>query len=334
MAKIILMEPFSFFKAKDDQTAIKTLSEEKKGRYLAGSTNLVDLMRRHVETPSLLVDINDLNLKKIEFTGNKLRIGALVTNSDLAYHKDVVKYFPVLSQAILSGASPQIRNMATTGGNILQRTRCPYFYDTAFPCNKREPGSGCSAINGYNRMHAVLGTSDQCIATHPSDMCVAMIALDAVIRVRGESGSRDILFKDFHLEPGNAPDKENVLKHGELIEAVEIPSLPFAKKSAYIKVRDRTSFEFALASAAVALDINNGMIKSARIGMGGIATKPWRAEKAEQVLAGKKFDEKILEEAATTEMSEAKPHKHNEFKIALAKRTLVRALKKVGGLHE
>jgi len=326
------MEPFSFIRAKDSQTAIKAVVEEPHAKFLAGSTNLVDLMRMNIEKPSRIVDINDLALKRVEFSSGSMHIGALVTNTDLAFHPEIVKHFPVLSQAILSGASPQIRNRATAGGNILQRTRCVYFYDTAFPCNKREPGSGCSAINGYNRMHAVFGTSDKCIATHPSDMCVALVALDAVVHITGNAGNRSIPFKDFHLLPGNTPEKENVLQHEELITSIEIPSLPFAKRSYYLKVRDRASFDFALVSAAIALDINNGVIKAARIAMGGVGTKPWRAEKAEQVLVGAKVSNQTFENAATAEMKDGKPLAYNGFKVELGRRTLIRALKTTGGM--
>jgi xanthine dehydrogenase YagS FAD-binding subunit len=326
------MEPFSFVHATDNQTAIKAVLEEPMAKFLAGSTNLVDLMRMNIESPSRIVDINGLAFKKIVFSSGSLHIGALVTNTDLAYHPDIIKHFPVLSQAVLSGASPQIRNRATTGGNILQRTRCAYFYDTAFPCNKREPGSGCSAINGYNRMHAVLGTSEQCIAAHPSDMSVALVALDAVVHIMGSAGERNVPFKDFHLLPGNTPEKENVLQHGELITSIEIPKLDFAKRSTYLKVRDRASFEFALVSAAVALDINNGVIRAARVALGGVGTKPWRAEKAEKILTGSKANEQTYEAAALAEMKDAKPLTHNGFKVELAKRALIRALKTTGGM--
>jgi xanthine dehydrogenase YagS FAD-binding subunit len=330
------MDPFSFVSAKDSQTAIKAVMEDRQAKFMAGSTNLVDLMRMNVEKPTRIVDINflsDIDLKKIKFSSaGGVRIGALVSNTDLAFHPEIVNRFPVLSQAILSGASPQIRNRATVGGNILQRTRCPYFYDIEFPCNKREPGTGCSAVNGYNRMHAVLGTSEKCIATHPSDMCVALTALGALVHLTGNTGSRTIPFTEFHLMPGNTPEKETVLEHGELITAIEIPPLSFAKRSYYLKVRDRASFDFALVSAAVAMDISQGIIQAVRIGIGGVGTKPWRAVKAEKILTGARVSDSNFEAAASAELTDAKPLLHNEFKIVLAGRTLVRALKTIGGM--
>ena len=326
------MEPFSFYRAKDNTTAIKAVVEDESAKYMAGSTNLVDLMRMNIEKPSRIVDISDLALKKITFSSGTAHIGALVSNTDLAFHPEIVKHFPVLSEAILSGASPQIRNRATVGGNILQRTRCAYFYDTVFPCNKRDPGTGCSAINGYNRMHAILGTSDACIATHPSDMCVALMALDAVVHVTGNNSNRSIPFKDFHLLPANTPQKENVLQHGELITSIEIPSTPFAKRSCYLKVRDRASYEFALVSAAIVMDIQNGTIRAARVAIGGVGTKPWRAEKAEKILVGAKVSDQVYEDAAAEEMKSARPLMYNGFKVELAKRTMIRALKTTGGM--
>ena len=237
------MEPFTIQQAIDPQAAIRAAGAVAGSKYIAGGTNLVDLMKMYVETPAVLININSLDLQKIgSLSGGGIRIGALVRNSDLAYHPLIQKRYPVLSQALLSGASPQLRNMATTGGNILQRTRCPYFFDVSFPCNKRNPGAGCSAINGYNRSHAVLGGSDHCIATHPSDMCVAMAALDASIRVQGPEGEKVIPFTDFHLVPGETPEKETVLKPGELITAVDIPRLPHSARSHYLKVRDRASY--------------------------------------------------------------------------------------------
>jgi xanthine dehydrogenase YagS FAD-binding subunit len=286
----------------------------------------------YIETPQQLVDISSLDLKRIETLPNgNIRIGALVKNSDLAYDQTISTRYPMLSKALLAGASAQLRNMATTSGNILQRTRCPYFFDTAMPCNKREPGSGCSAIVGFNRMHAILGTSDKCIATHPSDMCVALAALDAIIRVEGTNGERSINFIDFHLEPGNTPEKENVLQAGELITAVEIPALPFASNSTYVKVRDRHSYEFALTSAAVALDVKNGTIQNARIALGGVGTKPWRAKEAEQSLTGKKANSESFRTAADIALRNAKTYKHNAFKPELCKRTLISALQTIGG---
>ena len=326
------MEPFKLIHPNDQHAAIAS-SGGANAKFIAGGTNLIDLMKLEIEKPAQLVDINFLKLQTIETLPNgNIRIGALVKNSDLAYHPDIMKNYPVLSEALLAGASPQIRNMATVGGNLLQRTRCPYFYDTSFPCNKRVPGSGCSAINGYNRMNAVLVTSTQCIATHPSDMCVAMAALGAIVHVEGLSGKREIPFAEFHLLPGQTPQYETTLKHGELITAVEIPAIPYAAKSHYLKVRDRHSYEFALASAAVIMNILNGRIQAARVALGGVGTKPWRAVLAEKVLTGALANEQTYRTAAAAALSEAKPYKYNEFKIELAKRTLVRALKTVGGM--
>ena len=324
------MEPFRFIRVPDNQAAIKAAGINE-AKFIAGGTNMLDLMKLNIETPKQVIDINKLPLYKIEELQNGgVRIGALVKNSDLSYHPYIVKNFPVLSEALLSGASPQLRNMASVGGNLLQRTRCPYFYSTDFACNKRVPGSGCSAIAGYNRNNAVLGTSDKCIATHPSDMCVAMAALGAVIYVQGANGSRAIPFSGFHLLPGQTPQIEHALKQNELITHVEIPALPFAVRSHYLKVRDRASYEFALASAAVALDIQNGRIQAARIALGGVGTKPWRSVLAEKILTGALANEQTYITAANAALSEAKPYKDNGFKIELAKRTLVRALTTVG----
>jgi xanthine dehydrogenase YagS FAD-binding subunit len=321
------MNPFTYLKAKDINHAVRVTSTHGNSKFIGGGTNIIDLMKMNIESPQYLIDITLLDLKKIEVLGNgNVRIGALVSNSDLAYHNTIETHFPILSQALFAGASPQLRNMATTGGNLLQRTRCYYFYDTATPCNKREPGSGCSAITGYNRMNAILGTSDQCIATHPSDMCVAMAALDAIIRVEGPNGKRSIAFEDFHLLPGNTPDKENDLQPGELITYVEIPPLPFASHSTYLKVRDRSSYEFALISAAIALDVTNGTINAARIALGGVGTKPWRARKAEQSLTGKTAGMDAYKAAADIAMENAAAHTYNAFKPELARRTIISAL--------
>lgn len=324
------MQPFRFIKAQDNQSAIRAAAING-AKFIAGGTNMLDLMKLNIETPKQVVDINNLSLYKVEQLQNGgIRIGALVKNSDLAYHPTIIKNYPVLSEALLSGASPQLRNMATTGGNLMQRTRCPYFYSTDFACNKRLPGSGCAAISGYNRMNAVLGTSDKCIATHPSDMCVAMAALNAIIHVQGPKGIRAIPFSDFHLLPGPTPQFEHNLKQNELIIHVEIPPLPFAARSHYLKVCDRASYEFALASAAVALDIQSGTIKGARIALGGVGTKPWRSVEAEQALVGSAPNEASYKRAADAAMAQAKPYKDNAYKIELAKRTLIRTLTKVG----
>jgi xanthine dehydrogenase YagS FAD-binding subunit len=325
------MESFTIGKAADAKSAIQAASATG-SKYIAGGTNLVDLMKMYVETPAVLVNINSLDLKKVESRpGGGVRIGALVPNSELAYHPLIQHKYPVLSEAILSGASPQLRNMATTGGNILQRTRCPYFFDVSFPCNKRSPGSGCSAIKGYNRSNAILGGSDHCIATHPSDMCVAMAALDASIRVEGLAGERVVPFNDFHLLPGETPEKETVLQPGELISSVDLPSLPHSARSYYLKVRDRASYEFALASAAVVLDMDKDNIRSARIALGGVGTKPWRAVKAEQLLNGRPSLD-LFTAAAAAALEGAIPRSDNGFKIDLAKSTLIRALAIAGGI--
>jgi xanthine dehydrogenase YagS FAD-binding subunit len=326
------MEPFTIQQAADPGAAIRAAGAAAGSKYIAGGTNLVDLMKMHVETPATLININNLDLQKIESRHDGgIRIGALVRNSDLAYHPLIQKRYPVLSQALLSGASPQLRNMATTGGNILQRTRCPYFFDISFPCNKRNPGTGCSAINGYNRSHAILGGSDHCIATHPSDMCVAMTALDASVSVQGPDGERVIPFADFHRLPGETPEKETALKPGELITAVDIPRLSHSARSHYLKVRDRASYEFALASAAVVLEMEDGHIRSGRIALGGVGTKPWRTVKAEQLLTGRPSPE-LFHTVATAALEGARAYTYNGFKIELAKRTLTRALSIAGGI--
>jgi len=324
------MQPFQFITAANERSAIEAASRAK---LLAGGTTLVDLMKLHVERPAALADINGLPLAKVtELDGGGVRVGAMVRNSDMARHELIRRRYPVLSEAILSGASEQVRNMATTGGNLLQRTRCYYFRDTALPCNKRSPGSGCGAIDGYNRIHAVLGGSEHCIATHPSDMCVALVALEAVVRVRGPQGERTIRVDDFHLLPGDHPEREHRLEPDELIVSVDIPAVTFAVHSTYLKVRDRASFAFALASAAVALDVRAGTIQQARVALGGIATKPWRAHEAEAALIGRPARADVYRAAAEAALRGAVPRRHNAFKIELAKRTLVRALTRVGEL--
>jgi xanthine dehydrogenase YagS FAD-binding subunit len=326
------MEPFKFLKAQNNATALMA-ARTRDAKYIAGGTNLIDLMKLNIETPGQLIDINKLSLNQVEELSNGIvRIGALVKNSDLAYHPVIKRKYPVLSQALLAGASPQLRNMASVGGNLMQRTRCPYFYNTDFPCNKRTPGSGCGAIHGYNRTNAVLGTSDKCIATHPSDMCVALAALGATIHVQSESGMRTIPFDEFHLLPEQTPHLEHALKPGELITHIDIPSIPYASRSHYLKVRDRQSYEFALASAAVILNITNGKIENAHIALGGVGTKPWRSSAAEKVLIGNTAHEQNYKKAAEAALSQAKAYKDNTFKIELAKRTLVRALTITGGM--
>lgn len=325
------MEPFKFIKVQDNLAALAGTAVQN-AKLIAGGTNLIDLMKLNIETPKQVVDINKLQLNTVEkLQDGRLRIGALVKNSDLAYHPLIKANYKVLSEALLSGASAQLRNMATVGGNLLQRTRCPYFYNTEFPCNKRIPGSGCPAINGYNRNNAILGTSDMCIAAHPSDMCVALAALGAVVNVQGAKGVRAIPFADFHLVPGKTPNVETVLHQGELITSVDLPAIAYASKSHYLKVRDRASYEFALTSAAVVLDIKGGKIIKAHVALGGVGTKPWRSVAAEKILNGSPANQQTYKAAAEAALSQAKGYKHNSFKIELAKRTLIRALNTVGG---
>ncbi|HEX3587970.1 MAG TPA: xanthine dehydrogenase family protein subunit M [Candidatus Angelobacter sp.] len=321
------MLPFEYAKARNENDAMDRVRASR-AAFVAGGTTLIDLMKLNVMLPAMLVDINGLPLDKIEILPDGgLRIGAMVRNSDMAHHAEVIKRFPVLSQAVLAGASPQLRNMATTGGNLMQRTRCYYFRDTAYACNKRQPGSGCAAIDGFNRIHAVLGGSDQCIATHPSDMAVALVALDAVVHIKSPSGGeRKVAAGDFHLLPGNTPHKETVVEPGELITYVTVPSSKFAASSAYVKLRDRASYEFALASAGAALDLQGNKIHAARLVLGGVATKPWRSPEAEHVLTSGTTDEKTFHAAAEAAMKAAVAHKYNGFKIELAKRAIVRAL--------
>jgi xanthine dehydrogenase YagS FAD-binding subunit len=322
------MNPFSYAYAKGPEEAVAAVSRHRGAKFVAGGTTLVDLLRLDVETPDLLVDINSLPLARIDpLPGGGLRIGAMARNSDLANDPRVRKNYPVLSEALLSGASPQLRNMASVGGNLMQRTRCYYFRDPAYACNKRQPGSGCAALEGYNRIHAVLGASEKCIATHPGDMPVALAALDAVVRTRRpDGGERSIPLTDFHVSYGEDPARESVLEHGELITAVDLPAVPWFARSHYLKVRDRASYEFALASAAVALDLDGRQIRAARVALGGVGTKPWRSREAEQALTGAAAEEKAFQAAADAALRTAKAQKDNGFKIELAKRTLVRAL--------
>ena len=328
------MNPFTYSRAKDADTAIADLSGHANARFLGGGTNLIDLMKSGVETPDHLIDINRLALAQIEeIPGGGLRIGALARNSDVAGHPLVRERYPVLSQALLAGASPQLRNMATVGGNLLQRTRCYYFTDTGFPsCNKRRPGSGCGAIGGFNRIHAILGQSERCIATHPSDMCVALAVLDPAVRVTGPKGPREIRFADFHRLPGDHPERDTNLEPDELILSVDLPDAPWARNSHYLKVRDRASYAFALVSVGAGLELEGGAIKRARIALGGVAHKPWRAHEAEDKLAGLAPTEENFRLAADAALADAKGYQNNEFKIGLAKRSIVRALGTVAGL--
>ena len=327
------MRPFEYQSAADEQAAVTSRGTQLDARYLAGGTTLIDLMKLEVEQPVRLIDINPIPLTRIEaMPGGGVRIGAMVRNSDLAWDETIRRDYPVLSQALLSGASPQLRNMATTGGNLLQRTRCYYFRDTSMPCNKREPGSGCSAIDGFNRIHAILGTSKSCIATHPSDMAVAMAALDATVVTRGAKGVRRIPLVEFHRLPGDTPQIETVLEPGELITHVELPAGDY-RRSHYRKVRDRASYAFALVSVAAAMTMDGGTIKTARVALGGVAHKPWRATDAETLLVGKKPDEAAFRAAADAAVKGAKTYKENGFKVELAKRTIIRTLTEVAAME-
>jgi len=325
------MFPFKYVRATDEATAIDAARAERTTQWIAGGTTLVDLMRLEVMRPAVVVDINPLPLAKIAAKGDGVLIGAMVRNSELATHPMIAERYPLLAQALLSGASPQLRNMATVGGNLMQRTRCPYFRDLATACNKREPGTGCSAMDGYTRSHAVLGTSASCIATHPSDMCVALVALDAVIHAKGPAGERTIAMAELHTLPGNRPEVENVLKPGELITGVELPPSTFAKHSHYLKVRDRASYAFALASCGAALDLAGTTVRDVRIALGGVATKPWRAVAAEKALVGRAATLDNFRQAAVVAMDGAVARGDNAFKIELARRTIVRALTVAGG---
>jgi xanthine dehydrogenase YagS FAD-binding subunit len=326
------MNPFQYHRATDAAGAVRAVSPRSK--FLAGGTNLIDLMKNGVEKPAELIDINRVALTAIETQPDgSLRIGALARNSDTANHPIVRQRYPLLSQAILSGASAQLRNLATNGGNLLQRTRCPYFMDIGFAqCNKRAPGSGCGAIDGFNRMHAIFGASEQCIAVHPSDMCVALAALDATIRVQGPGGERRIRIADFHRLPGATPEVDTNLKPEELILSIDLPASPYATHSHYLKVRDRASYEFALVSVAAALELDGGTIRSARIALGGVAHKPWRAESAEKLLTGQKAEPKLFEAAGQEAIRGAKPYRENAFKVEMAKRAVTRALENAGSV--
>ncbi|MFZ0024809.1 MAG: xanthine dehydrogenase family protein subunit M [Pseudolabrys sp.] len=319
---------FEYARATDVADAIRQIAADPEAKFIAGGTNLIDLMKYDVERPLRLIDITHLPLKTVEETAiGGVRIGALVPNSDLAYHPLIEKRYPLLSSAILAGASQQLRNMASTGGNLLQRTRCFYFYDVATPCNKREPGSGCSARDGINRINAILGTSEACIATHPSDMCVALAALEAKVHVAGPAGERTIAFADFHRLPGNTPEVDTNLKSNEIITAIGIPAQGFAANYSYLKIRDRLSYAFALVSVAAALELEGNRIKEARLALGGVAHKPWRNLEAELAMRGKPADAPAFAEAAAVLLRDAKGFAHNAFKIDLARRAIVRTLR-------
>jgi len=321
------MTPFHYTRASDVSDAIRQIAADPAAKFIAGGTNLIDLMKYDVEHPARLIDISQLPLKSIEETSaGGLRIGALVPNSDLAYHPAIEQRYPLLASAILAGASQQLRNMASTGGNLVQRTRCFYFYDAVTPCNKRQPGSGCSAISGVNRINAILGTSEACIATHPSDMCVVLAVLEATVHVAGPAGARAIAFSDFHRLPDNTPQRDTNLEPDEIITAIELPPKGFSANYSYLKIRDRLSYAFALVSVAAALELDGDTIKEARLALGGVAHKPWRVSAAEAVLLGQRADASIFAQAAEIMLRGAKGYGHNNFKIGLARRAIVRTL--------
>ncbi|WP_442755935.1 FAD binding domain-containing protein [Methylocystis sp. JAN1] len=318
---------FKYVRARDIADAVRQLSGESNAKLIAGGTNLIDLMKMDVERPTKLIDITRLPLTQVQETqGGGLRIGALVRNSDLGYHPVVEQRYPVLASAIMAGASQQLRNMASTGGNLMQRTRCHYFYDTATPCNKREPGAGCPAIGGQNRMHAILGGSDACIATHPSDMCVALTLLEAKVCVSGPAGDRVIAFADFHRLPGDMPQRDTNLEADEIVTAIELPPKGFAANYTYLKIRDRLSYAFALVSVAVGLDLDGDAIREGRFALGGVAHKPWRDPSAEAALQGQPANLETFDRAADILLRDAKGYACNSFKIDLARRCIVRAL--------
>jgi len=329
------MNPFTYSRPTNVSEAVNLSGAAT--RFIAGGTNLLDLMKENLTRPEHLIDITGLPLNEVTETAEGgLMIGALVSNADLAWHPLIELRYPLLSQAVLAGASPQLRNMASTGGNLLQRTRCYYFYDATVPCNKREPGSGCPARDGLNRIHAILGASDECVATHPSDMCVALAALEAVVHVEGRAGQRRIEFADFHRLPGDAPQRDNQLADDELITAVELPPPGFAGQGNYLKIRDRASYAFALISVAAALDLNGDVIRGARLALGGVAHKPWRDKAAEQLLVGKPVSRDSFAAAADALLADAQPLEHNAFKVKLARRAIIRALSDaaVGGVAQ
>ena len=327
------MRPFKYTRATDPTAAAGVVAANAQAKFLAGGTNILDLMKEDVERPTELVDLTRLKLAEIKEAGGGLSIGALATNTDTANHPLIRRNYPLLTQAIVAGASGQLRNMATNGGNLMQRTRCQYFYDTAMPCNKREPGTGCGALEGLNRMHAILGWSEKCVATYPGDMATALYALEAVVRVRGADGrERTMPVSEFHRLPGDTPELDNNLKHGELIVAIELPKSSFAKNSYYLKVRDRASYAFALVAVAAALELDGTRIQQVRVVLGSVAHKPWRSPDAEAALAGKVASEENFRAAAEVALTGAKPLAHNAYKVELAKRAIVRALMRASKL--
>jgi len=328
------MRPFAFKRPAGAEAAVKLVAVNKDARFIAGGTNLIDLMKEGIDRPNELVDISRIPLNLIRsLGGNGVSIGALAKNTDTANHPLIRQGFPLLTQAILSGASPQIRNMATNGGNLMQRTRCAYFYDLGTPCNKRQPGSGCSAKDGLNRYSAIFGWSDSCVAVHPSDMCVALAALDATVKIRTlDDQERKMNFTAFHRLPGDRPDLDNSLSHGEMIVSIDIPKNNFAANSYYLKVRDRASYAFALVSVAAALEISGGVIRQARIAIGGVAHRPWRAEASERILAGKKPEAALFQQAAEVAVQDAKPLSENAYKVRLVQRSIAKALGRAANL--
>lgn len=330
------MRPFRYVRASDPDTAARAVTANPRAKFLAGGTNILDLMKEDVERPDELVDLTRLKLAEIKDIGGDrggVSIGALATNTETANHPLIRNSYPLLTQAIVAGASAQLRNMATNGGNLLQRTRCQYFYDTAMPCNKREPGTGCGAREGLNRIHAILGWSEKCVATYPGDMANALYALDAVVRVRDAGGrERTIPIDEFHRLPGDTPEKDTNLQHGELIVAIELPRSSFAKNSYYLKVRDRASYAFALVAVAAALELDGGTIQQARVVLGSVAHKPWRSREAEAALSGKPASEQSFRQAAEAALEDAKPLAHNAYKVELGKRAVVRALMRASRL--
>jgi xanthine dehydrogenase YagS FAD-binding subunit len=327
------MRPFKYVRASDPGTAARAVAANPQAKFLAGGTNILDLMKEDVERPNELVDLTRLKLSEIKPAGGGVSIGALATNTETANHPLIRNNYPLLTQAIVAGASAQLRNMATNGGNLLQRTRCQYFYDTATPCNKREPGTGCGAREGLNRIHAIFGWSEKCVATYPGDMANALYALDAVVRVRGAAGrERTIPIGDFHRLPGDTPEKDTNLQHGELIVAIELPKSNFAKNSYYLKVRDRASYAFALVAVAAALELDGGTIRQARVVLGSVAHMPWRSREAEAALSGRPASVESFQRAAEAALKDAKPLAHNAYKVELGKRAIVRALMRASKL--
>jgi xanthine dehydrogenase YagS FAD-binding subunit len=327
------MRPFKYVRANDANGAARAVGSNAQAKFLAGGTNLLDLMKEDVERPTQLVDLTRLQLAEIKSLDGGVSIGALATNAATANHPLIRGNYPLLSQAIVAGASPQLRNMATNGGNLLQRTRCQYFYDTAMPCNKREPGTGCGAREGLNRIHAIFGWSEACVATYPGDMANALYAYEAVVRVRAPNGrERTIPIDDFHRLPGTTPQKDTNLEHGALIVAIELPKSNFTKNAYYLKVRDRASYAFALVAVAAALELDGQTIRNARVVLGSVAHKPWRSREAEAALAGSPASQDSFQRAAEAAMRDARPLAHNAYKVELGKRAIVRALMRASGL--